>query len=342
LHSGAPRLPRTDFYFGEETILACVDGAKTIESVRQLSRLSEMEFDRSLCALLLSGILHFGKEPKGLEKSSGEIPRPAKSSGEIARPAKSSGEIPRPDSQPRSPFATQPMPAKDPQPLKTLSEPEMRQLVFATIQKFEDSTDEEVLGVLPDSNLVEVNRAYDDLCSSFHAPFYSLDRFLDIKDPLKAILDRAAQAHSNLIAKITARTPLQEAHFESSEQSIEMESQDPTQTPTQAKLQKESISDLQEKVRKEPTNTTLLRHLGQRLYETGKPQESEKQYLKALELEPQSVENHLALAEFYTSMGLKIKAFKHLNIILQIQPNNERALEMLNLKKSSKKPLYEI
>jgi len=106
--------------------------------------------------------------------------------------------------------------------------------------------------------------------------------------------------------------------------------------------ERETLAELNEKIRLDPKNTSLLRKLAVRLYETGKPQESERQYLKALELEPQSVENHLALAEFYTRLGLKIKAFKHLNIILQLQPTHERALEMMNIKKASKKPLYEI
>jgi tetratricopeptide (TPR) repeat protein len=106
-------------------------------------------------------------------------------------------------------------------------------------------------------------------------------------------------------------------------------------------LPKEPISELQERIRKDPGNSALLRRLGKRFHEAGKPHEGEKHLLKALELEPQNVENHFALAEFYNSMGLKIKAFKHLNIVLQLQPNNEHAMDLLNLKKS-KKALYEI
>jgi hypothetical protein len=323
LHSGSPRLPRTELYFGEETILACVDGSKTIDNVRQLSRLSEMEFERSVYGLLLCGLLHLGKEI-----ASQEIPQKPGSGALRSEPV-----------QRHSPYATQPMGDKEASQLRTLSESEMRKLVQATSQKFAEATDEEVLGVLPDCSAAEVNQAYDALIVNFQSPFYSLDRYLDLKDPLKAILDRAASAHEHLIAKIGVRKPLSEVQFESTPAASAMPATDPP--AAQEHVKKDSIADLQEKIRKEPGNAALLRRLGRRLYETGKPQESEKQYLKALELEPQSVDNHLALAEFYTSMGLKLKAFKHLNIVLQLQPNHERALEMLNLKKS-RKPLYEI
>jgi tetratricopeptide (TPR) repeat protein len=348
LQTGVPRFPRTELYYAEETILACVDGAKTIEAVRQLSHLSPIEFDRAIYSLLLSGILQVGTEQE-------VSPDPTRKSDEILRASV----------QQRWSYATQPMSdeerqAKEKSPLKTLSEPELRQMIQITQTKFQDTTDEEVLNVLPDCTMQEVHKAYEELCSQFHPPYYSQDRFLDIKEPLKRILDRITHAHNNLIARITSRMPFSEAPFDSlpaptpekmdSSLALPQPQRDSPSVvnvkeasiPQKVESEKESLTELLEKSRLEPQNTTLLRKLAVKLYETGKPQESEKQYLKALELEPQSVENHLALAEFYTKIGLKIKAFKHLNIILQLQPNHERALEMLNIKKSAKKPLYEI
>jgi len=343
LQTGAPRLARTDLHFEEETILACTDGTKTIESVRQLAHLAEMEFDRGLCSLLLTGLLRLGDEIKPAS------PQHKTSPDEI-----------RAGVGKRWSFTTQPMAEthggeKNAIRMKTLSEQELREFVLVTVKKFQEATDEEVLSVLPDCTVQEVKRAYDELCSHFHPPFYSSDRFLDIKDPLKSILDRATLAHDNLVARITAQLPFSEAPLDlplprpnaamiPDKPAVQEKDEHPLvkeELPAGAVVEKESISDLQEKVRKEPENAHLYRRLGKRLYETGKPQESEKQYLKALELEPQNVENHMALAEFYTAMGLKLKAFKHLNIVLQLHPNHDRALEMLNLKKS-KKALYEI
>ena len=360
MQTEVPRLARTELYYAEETILACVDGVKTIEAVRQLSHLPQMEFDRALHSLLLSGILQVGVD------------------SQVHDPMRKSDKQLRENVQQRWSYATQPMPGEDQKEkssLKTLSEQELRQLILITGRKFRDATDEEVLNVLPDCNMQEVHKAYEELCSEFHPPYYSADRFLDVKDSLKWILDRITRAHDNLIARITSRMPFSEAPFDSAPLSppLKMElpqdlppldiSQDlpqpeealvvnvPQEPPVvyakeepiqKIEIEKESLADLQERIRLEPQNTTLLRKLAVKLYETGKPQESERHYLKALELEPQSVENHLALAEFYTRIGLRIKAFTHLNIILQLQPNHERALEMLNIKKSSKKPLYEI
>ncbi|MCI0606465.1 DUF4388 domain-containing protein [bacterium] len=343
LNNGVPRLTRTDFDFQEETILACVDGNKTIAAVRQLARLSGIEFDRALFSLVLCGTLQFQEQD---------------------RPSLAPEQQPEMADQTRAQsFTTQRMEESsgpESERMKTLSEDELRQLVLLTRTRFQEATDEEVLHVLPDCTLQEVNEAYESLRSQFHAPYHSPDRFLELKEPLKAILDRITQAHGNLVAKVASQMPLSETPLESLVAPLppvplspkdsmpqRSESEKPLVTPAgeeqkvRIQPEKESISELQEQLQREPGNTMLLRKLGKRFYETGKPQEGEKHFLKALELEPQSVENHFALVEFYQSMGLNIKAFKHLNIILQLQPNNERAMEMLHLKKS-KKPLYEI
>ncbi len=343
LNKGIPRLSRMDVDFSEETILACIDDNKSIAAVRQLARLSRIEFDRALFSLLLCGTLQFQKDVK---PSVAPEQQPAR----VEEKSKS--------------FTTQQMEDSSaglPGRMKTLSEDELRQLILLTQTKFHEATDEEVLGVLPDCTLQEIDKAHQELRSRFHSPYSSQDRFLELKAPLKAILDRINQAHDNLVAKVTSQLPLSEAPLESivipprpsapvaaqEPAPQKVESEIPLVTPAREKEnektqpEKESIPELQEQVRKQPGNTLLLRKLGKRFYETGKPMEGEKQFLRALELEPQSIENHFALVEFYQSMGLKIKAFKHLNIILQLQPNNGRAMEMLNLPKS-KKPLYEI
>jgi len=343
LNKGIPRLPRTDLDFPEETILACVDGNKSIAGVRQLSHLSRIEFDRALFSLVLCGTLEFQKEDKR-----------SIASEQQAAPAE--------EMRVKS-FTTQQMEdgsRQEAERIKTLSEHELRKLIMLTHAKFQEATDEEVLNVLPDCTLQEIEKAYEELSSQFHSPFYSQDRFMDLKESLRAILNRMTQARDNLVARVTVRMPLMEdppkpLNVSPSPAAVaprdpmpqKIESEKPLVTPAReeqnAKIQpeRESISALQERVRKEPGNTMLLRKLGKRFYETGKPKEGEIHFLKALELEPQSVENHFALVDFYQSMGLKIKAFKHLNIIMQLQPNNERAMEMLHLKKS-KKPLYEI
>ena len=338
INHGVSRLPRTDLDFAEETILACVDDTKTIEGIRQLAHLPRIEFNRAICSLLLCGMLQLQQHE---EVRNSQTLTPA-------------DEV-----HDRQSFTTQKMEQqvrnhRDPSsPMKTLSEAELRRLISITVQKFEEATDEEVLNVLPDCTLREIHKAYEDLSAQFHPPYYSQSRFLDVKDPLKAILDRLTLAHDNLIAKVHSQTPLSETPLESLQQASAP--QPAIETPVIPKpstaeklppemklnLPKETISELQERIRKDPGNSALLRRLGKRFHEAGKPHEGEKHLLKALELEPQNVENHFALAEFYNSMGLKIKAFKHLNIVLQLQPNNEQAMDLLNLKKS-KKALYEI
>ena len=334
LNHDVPRLRRTDLDFGEETILACVDGNKSVSGVRQLAHLAPIEFDRALSSLLLCGMIQLQKQaPASAEQNHSENSRHS--------------------------FTTQPLPKQDSGRFKTLSEDELSRLIISTHQRFQDATDEEVLSVLPDSTMPEIEKAYQDLSAQFHPPYYSQTRFLDLKDPLKEIAERLSTARDNLRIKLQSRMPLEETPLTQRKSPEEgaIQKQAKAQPPVnvtpvrnsslsatgsiKGPEMKEPISDLRDRLQKEPENTSLMRRLGKRFYETGKPHEGEKQLLKALELEPQSVENHFALADFYQSLGLKIKAFKHLNIILQLDPNNVRAMELLNVKKS-RKPLFEI
>lgn len=331
LASGNARLPRKDLHYGEETISSCVDGTRTIAAVRQLAHLSRIEFDRALCSLLLCGLVQLQKQ----------------------EPADRAIEMQVPQVQQRPSFTTRPLPAEESGRFKTLSEEEMRRLVTISFDRLQDATDEEALKVLPNCTPQELDKAYEELKAQFLAPYQSQTRFLDLKDRLGAILERFETAHGNLIQKAFSQMPLEQSVLvfnssaakppvsETKLEQRESEGSPREDSVTRGEPVKEPISELQEKIKKDPSNTTLLRRLGKRFYETGKPHEGEKQLLKALELEPQSVENHFALADFYQSMGLKIKAFKHLNIILQLDPNNARAMELLNLKKA-RKPLYEI
>ena len=102
----------------------------------------------------------------------------------------------------------------------------------------------------------------------------------------------------------------------------------------------ENLHILEDEIDQDPANTILLRALGKMLQTSGKALDAEKHLLRALEIEPRSLDNHFALVDFYQAQGLKFKAFKHLNIILQLDPKNQKALDTLGVKK--RKPLYEI
>jgi cytochrome c-type biogenesis protein CcmH/NrfG len=102
-----------------------------------------------------------------------------------------------------------------------------------------------------------------------------------------------------------------------------------------------SVAELEESIRKEPVNAELYRQLGRKLHQGGKIREAERTLLRALEIEPRNVENHLSLADFYQAQGLKFKAFKHLNIVLQLEPRNQKAMDLLGVKKR-KNALYDI
>ncbi|MCI0446257.1 DUF4388 domain-containing protein [bacterium] len=340
--SNGRRLARTNMEFSEETILAGVDGKTTIRQLRSITRLQPHEFGRALYCLLISGMVHLQGSPKREV-----IPQPEKA-------------------KQFSGLNTQPMPTTEypkgspvqSARLKTHSEAELRELIIVTDKKFKDATDEEVLNVLPDFSSDEIQKAYNNLTNIFHAPYVAFERFRDLKDSLKTIIDRMAEAHQNLMKRkstqqlleegfsLEVEVPLEEADLSGFS---EAEDHETKITPAEEDLSDFLIGDsanaadehgVQQLAQNDSSNTSELKELVRKLQEAGKAMDAEKHLLRALEIDPRSVENHFALVDFYQAQGLKFKAFKHLNIILQLDPQNQRALDALGLKK--RKPLYEI
>jgi tetratricopeptide (TPR) repeat protein len=244
--------------------------------------------------------------------------------------------------------------------MKTHNEDELRELILATQKRFKDATDEEVLNVLPDFSSDEIQKAYNNLTSIFHPPYFSFDRFKDLKDPLEEIINRMAEAHHNLMQREAARHPFELGIIEDSEESsaetaeevprfitnrmedkITPDKEPPTSPGDELFVVTNEVSEnIKEDLDEEPANTILLRALGKMLQTSGKAIDAEKHLLRALEIEPRNLENHFALVDFYHSQGLKFKAFKHLNMILQLDPQNQKALDSLGVKK--RKHLFEI
>lgn len=341
-NTGSKRLRRTNLDFSEETILACIDGKTTAGQLRSVSRLNPVEFGRALYCLSISGMVQFGGYD-GLE---------TKIRAQVASRWRG------------TPFHTEPMPAEDgdqppPRRMKTFTEPELRKLIADTHAKFKEATDEEVLGVLPDALPDEIQEAYDRCTEVFHPPYYSFDRYRDVKEPLKIIIDRITEAHHNLMERVGAQKPLLAQELSRpvvvtpAEEAPEPPPVPPPAPPEPAAAvppevpvqpapsAAPTITALQEALAQQPANTGLMRELGILLQQSGRAKEGEKQLLRALEIEPQSLENHFALASFYQNQGLKFKAFKHLNIVLQLDPQNQKAMESLGIKKR-KGGLYEI
>jgi tetratricopeptide (TPR) repeat protein len=336
--SNGRRLARTNMDFSEETILAGVDGKTTIKQLRSITRLQPHEFGRALYCLLISGMVHL----QGSQKREA---------------------IPQLEKKQFNGLNTQPMPTTEypkgipvqAARLKTHSEAELRELIIATEKKFKDATDEEVLNVLPDFSGDEIQKAYSNLTNIFHPPYVAFERFRDLKDSLKTIIDRMAEAHQNLMKRKSTQQLLEEGFsleievpFEEADLSgsSEVENHENKIIPEVEDLSDfviakgNAVHAVEQKRTDDSSNSRELRELVRQLQESGKAMDAEKYLLHALEIDPRSVENHFALVDFYQTQGLKFKAFKHLNIILQLDPQNQRALDLLGLKR--RKPLYEI
>ncbi len=437
LHQGTPRLRRTDFDYQEETILSCVDGKSSIQQIRNLSKLTPLEFGRAMFSLLLCGIVGFHEEER--HKTSED-------------PRNWALNLFEPDTEPTQTVIPKsieiPMRTQERRPIDTFSDAELRDLVIYTSEKFQTATDEDVLNLTAGYTQEDIQSSYDYLTAIFHHCYYSSDQFQDLKAILKSIVDRLAQAHRNLIkvdhqvelppeilstseveadivepgeetevAEPEEEAPVAETaeetevtavvnpfpekieiddytmSFEPPAPPVEAETKQiktkqtppvqverkppertaptpetiysthpefdfpiqitpmpepkpqpkpkPQRTTTAANVGDMTLKELERAVSTNPSDVEFLRNFGKRLQEAGRPLEGEKQLLRALSIEPRNLENHFALADFYQAQGLKLKARNHLNIILQLDPNNERALAVLGITKR-KSMLYQI
>jgi tetratricopeptide (TPR) repeat protein len=439
LQQGTPRLRRTDFDYQEETILSCVDGKSNIQQIRNLSKLTSLEFGRAMFSLLLCGIVGFHEEER---HKTAEDPR------------NWALNLFEPDTEPTQTVIPKsieiPTRTQERRPIDTFSDAELRDLVIYTSEKFQTATDEDVLNLAPGYTQEDIQSSYDYLTTIFHHCYYSSDQFQDLKAILKSIVDRLAQAHRNLnkvdqqvelppeilaTSEVEADIVDQEVETQVADQEEENEVVEPeseteitavvspfpekielndypmsfeppalpveveTKQPPSVKLQPKqpertaptpetiyvthpefdfpiqispmpepkpnpnsnpksqpkqekgpaavanasemTLKELERAVSSNPSDVEFLRNFGKRLQEAGRPLEGEKQLLRALSIEPRNLENHFALADFYQAQGLKLKARNHLNIILQLDPNNERALAVLGITKR-KSMLYQI
>ncbi|HSP05782.1 MAG TPA: hypothetical protein VLR94_01335, partial [Acidobacteriota bacterium] len=333
---GTKRLMRTNLDFSEETILACIDGKSTVQQLRAVSRLNAFEFGRALYCLSISGMIRFGGTDHLENKIRAQVQKRWQG----------------------TPFRTEPMPAEEdeqaqPLRMKTFTEMELRKLIVATQEKFKEASDEEVLNVFPDAQAEEIQDSYDQLTELFQPPYYSFDRYRDVKENLKCIIDRIDQAHHNLMERAGVQQPFEEEMDHPAEDVLFEAPAEPSvedkpeaapaavPVPEPVAASNRSVTELQEALSREPANAALMRELGLKLQQAGRAKDGEKHLLRALEIEPQSLENHFALAEFYQIQGLKFKAFKHLNVVLQLDPHNQKAMESLGIKKR-KGGMYEI
>lgn len=355
-NTGMKKIKRANLDFAEETILACLGEKCTIEKLKSMSHLAPHEFGRAMYSLMVSGILL--KE---------------------AAPAQPEERLRAAVQQRWLSFTTEPgvrdIPKEPISRIKTASESELRQMIIETEKRFRTAiTDEEVLGVLPDCTKDEIQTAYDRLTALYHPLYYSENRYQELKDQLKFILDRLAEAYDGVKEKQASNRPMSELPItekflpaeatpasgasgadqgSSGSRDIEFEappqpqvsspaSERPQPAPPPSPEAKDMpLAELEASLKRQPNNCEVMRQLGRKLQQAGRARDGEKLLLRALELEPQSIDNHFALADFYQAQGLKFKAFKHLNVILQIQPDNEKAMEQLGIKKR-KKGLYEI
>jgi tetratricopeptide (TPR) repeat protein len=358
-NTGIKKIKRANLDFAEETILACLGEKCTIEKLKSMSHLAPHEFGRAMYSLLISGIL--AKE---------------------AAPAQPEERLRAAVQQRWLSLTTDPgvrdIPKEPISRIKTASETELRQMIVEAEKRYRTTTDEEVLGVLPGCTRDEVQTAYDRLTALYHPLYYSENRYQDLKDQLKFILDRLAGAYDGVKESQASQRPLSELPVtekflpaepsssspvpdaeQSSSGARDFEFQTPVpepeippQTPERPRPTAPTapevsegkeipLSELEAALKRDPNSCAVMRQLGRKLQQAGRARDGEKLLLRALDLEPQSIDNHFALADFYQAQGLKFKAFKHLNVILQIQPNNEKAMEHLGIKKRTK-GLYEI
>lgn len=331
-NDAAGRIPRREFDFAEETILACVDGKKDVAALRNLTRLSVMEFDRAACSLILSGIL--------LAAGRTDLPDAEPQEEDELEEIEIREEVRK-----RWAITTDQDEKPRPSGMNNYTEDEMRQMILDTEAKLHGSAHEEILNVFPDSTKKEIQRSYDHLTGLFHPLYYSQKRFLDLKPRLKFILDKLAEAHDHLLHRADSLMPLDDIPLSQAEEGdfplvkedeMSLDSQD-LYNEIHPMTPSDELSQMQEPaVVEEPfipaespeietyekmENYTDLPQVEEQ-QEPSSPEYDVEDLQKKLKLDPANAELLRSLGFGLLDSGKAVEAEKHLIRALEIEPQN--------------------
>ena len=313
----------------EAFILSRIDSSTSISEIMQLSPIGLEKTERALYGFLSAGIIEFVNQKHA-------------NSQNYSPPAK--GTYPSSEPPP-------PPPQEDNE--SNLSVEEVNEVKSDVLLMLDTATTKnyyEFLNVQPTASVDEIKKSYYALAKKYHPDRYHHSTKGEIKEALETIFSTLSQAYETLKVPAT-RTSYDAKIFKLDSPATTPEKQTPSGSsaagPGQQKLaelnyrqgrgyyeQKDywnSVQAFRQSVRLEPGNARYRYWLAMGLAKNSKwRREAEEHFLKAIEIDQFKAEYSAGLGNLYKEVGMAKRAQTQFNRALQLEPDNQTALEGLS------------
>lgn len=313
----------------EAFILSRIDSSTSIAEIMQLSPLGLDKTERTLYGFLSAGIIEFATQNQADSRT-------------YAPPAKGTYR------------STEPLPAPPPEEdeeslLSTQEINAVKADIFLMLDAAKVKNYYEFLNVQPNACADEIKKAYYTLAKKYHPDRYHRSTKGEIKEALETIFSTLSQAYETLKVPAT-RTSYDAKIFKLDSPPLTPEKQTPTGSsaagPGQQKLAElnyrqgrgyyeqqdywNSVQAFRQSVRLEPGNDRYRFWLATALTKNPKwRREAEEHFLKAIEIDQFKAEYCAGLGNLYKEVGMAKRAQSQFNRALQLEPDNQTALEGL-------------
>jgi curved DNA-binding protein CbpA len=324
----------------EAFILSRIDSSISIAEIMQLSPLGLDKTERTLYGFLSAGIIEFVTQNQANSRT-------------FTPPASGAYR------------STEPLPAPPPEEdtenqLSTQEINEVKSDVFLMLEAAKVKTYYEFLNIPPAASADEIKKSYYTLAKKYHPDRYHHSTKGEIKEALETIFSTLSQAYETLKVPAT-RTSYDAKIFKLDSPTLTPEKQTPSGSSAagfgQQKLAElnyrqgrgyyeqedywNSVQAFRQSVRLEPSNGRYRYWLGMALTKNPKwRREAEEHFLKAIEIDQFKAEYCAGLGNLYKEVGMARRAQGQFNRALQLEPDNQTALEGLgSLPSTGKKKL---
>lgn len=313
----------------EAFILSRIDSSTSIAEIMQLSPLGLEKTERALYGFISAGIVEFVTQNRTASQNSTPSAR-----GNYR--------------------STEPPPAPPPEEdtaghLSTKELDEIKSDVFSMLDAAKSKNYYELLNVQPTASADEIKKSYYGLAKQFHPDRYHHSTKGEIKEALETIFSTLSQAYETLKVPAT-RTSYDAKIFKLDAPNPTLEKQGPSGSsaagPGQQKLAElnyrqgrgyfeqedfwNSVQAFRQSVRLEPNNARYRYWLAMALAKNPKwRREAEEHFLKAIEIDQFKAEYCAGLGTLYKEVGMAKRAQTQFNRALQLEPDNQAALEGL-------------
>ena len=314
----------------EGFILSRIDASTSIAEIMQLSPLGLEKTERALYGFISAGIVEFVTQN---DTASEKLTPPARGNYRSTEPPPAPSPVENTEGQ-----------------LSTKEIDEIKSDVFLMLDAAKSKNYYDFLNVESSAGIDEIKKSYYGLAKRFHPDRYHHSTKGEVKEALEIIFSTLSQAYETLKVPAT-RSSYDAKIFKLDSPNPTSEKQAPSGSsaagPGQQKLAElnyrqgrgyfeqedywNSVQAFRQSVRLEPSNPRYRYWLAMALAKNPKwRREAEEHFLKAIEIDQFKAEYCAGLGALYKEVGMMKRAQSQFNRALELEPDNQAALEGLH------------